>query len=244
MKRTRLNKFVIYVIISPSGKMYVGQTFRGIRQRWKEHCNPNKNNCPILKRAITRYGTDNFVIKQLERTNSKIKANELEEFYIKKLNTIIPNGYNMSEKGNGMPPGFKQTDKTKKAISENKKEYYKINKNREDQSKRMKKFYNTDEGKQMQYERALLQNKPEIKEKTKKILKTIRNTDEYKEAKKIEQKLVWSNPELLKKHSELMKEQYKNGRIVWNKGKKLKPHSEETKLKISNALKKRNNGYS
>lgn len=244
MKRTRLNKFVIYLIISPSGKKYIGQTSRGTRQRWKEHCNMNNKRCPILKKAITKYGADNFVIKQLERTNNKVKANELEEFYIKKLNTLIPNGYNMSEKGNGMPPGFKQTDKTKKAISENKKEYYKISKNREDQSKRMRKFYNTEEGKHLQSERALLQNKPEIKEKIKNILKTIRNTDEYKEAKSLEQKVVWSNPTLLIKHSELIKEQYKNGRIVWNKGKKLKPHSEETKLKISNALKKRNNGHS
>ena len=30
----------------------------------------------------------------------------------------------------------------------------------------------------------------------------------------------YRDPELNKRHSELMKEQYRNGRVVWNKGKK------------------------
>lgn len=246
MKRIRTdtdNKFVIYLIISPSDKKYVGQTSRGIYQRWKEHCYNKGTECPILRKAINKYGSENFVIKQLERTNNKVKANNLEEFYIKKLNTLVPYGYNMSEKGRGMSCDFNHTDITKKEISEKKKEYYKINKNRQDQSDRMKKVYNTNKGKYLQSKRSLLQNKPETKEKIKKILKEIRNTDEYRKAKSIEQKKVWSDPKLLKKHSELIKKQYTNGRIVWNKGKTLKPRSEETKLKISNSLKKRKNGY-
>lgn len=226
--------FIIYLITSPSGKQYIGQTMRGIKVRWIEHYTSTKNT--ILVKAIKKYGYENFTIICLERTYNKDKANQLEKFYIEKLNTFFPNGYNMSSAGGGGIPGIKRSGLVKKVLSKNKTEFYKNKNNRKEQSIRMQNTYSTVQGKKMQTERAFLQNKPEIKEKTKEKLKKLRSTEEYKNNKSIEQRAVWGNKELKEKHSEIIKKTYLNGRVVWNKGKKLEPRSEETKKKLSEKL--------
>jgi group I intron endonuclease len=228
--------FIIYLVTSPSGKQYVGQTMRSIHIRWKQHCNSKKD--VIMVRAIKKHGYENFTITLLGRAHDKENANKLERFYISKLDTIFPKGYNMSPGGGGGIIGMKRTTEDKQLKSLIKIKFYENENNRIEQSERIKKIYNTEKGKQLQKERAYLQNKPEIKEKTKQKLKLLRNTKEYKENKSIEQIQRWSDPLLRIKQSEIIKETYKKGRITWNKGKKLAPRSEETKLKLSIALKK------
>jgi len=234
MIRTHYN-FKIYCITSISGKQYIGQTKATIDKRWKMHnCN---NNNTVMGKAIKKYVVSYFSIIVLDKANTKKQANILEAFYIKKFNTLIPNGYNMSEAGGGCVPGFKHTEKVKKEISDTKKIYYSDPIKRKEQSERMGCFFNTPEGKEIQRSNSLKQNIPKIKEKIKNKLKIIRSTDEYRKAKSIEQKLVWNNVQLINKHSEIIKKQYENGRITWNKGKSTGPRSEETKRKISETLK-------
>lgn len=204
VRKRRINPFTIYLITSPSGKQYVGQTMRGVNKRWKDHCNNKKD--VIMVRAIKKYSPENFIITCLERTHNKEKANKLERFYIKELNTMTPKGYNMSPGGGGMVPGYVLSEKTKQKISQKRIKFYENENNCIAQSVRMKKVYNTEKGKQLQRERSALAQLPEIKEKTKEKLKLLRGTKEYRENKSIEQKERWSDPLLREKHSKIIKE--------------------------------------
>lgn len=50
-----------------------------------------------IKRSLNRH--ENFKKKLLEECDNKCQLNEREDFWIKKLNTLHPNGYNISRKG-------------------------------------------------------------------------------------------------------------------------------------------------
>ena len=87
----------IYLITNlVNGKQYVGQSI-GIAHRWIEHKN-SKENYPISK-AIRKYGKDNFKFEIIENCLPK-DLDEKEKYYIKKYNTITPNGYNITYGGN------------------------------------------------------------------------------------------------------------------------------------------------
>jgi len=86
----------IYLITNLiNGKQYVGQSI-GIAHRWIEHKN-SKENYPISK-AIRKYGKDNFKFEIIENCLPK-DLDEKEMYYIKKYNTIVPNGYNITYGG-------------------------------------------------------------------------------------------------------------------------------------------------
>lgn len=91
---------VIYLVKNLiTEKLYVGQTKRSLDQRWLEHCR-KKSGCLLLKYAIQKYGSRNFEIKVLEQCSSIEEMNLKEEYYIKSLNTLSPNGYNLVSGGN------------------------------------------------------------------------------------------------------------------------------------------------
>lgn len=91
---------VIYKITNKvNGMMYIGQTKHDIKIRWKQHCH-NGNGCRFLHHAINKYGADNFIIEVIDTANSKIELDEKEKYWIDKLNTISPNGYNLKSGGN------------------------------------------------------------------------------------------------------------------------------------------------
>jgi group I intron endonuclease len=81
----------IYIIKNNiNNKMYVGQTTRNVKLRFKEHkCAKNR----LLNDEIKKFGKDNFFIFfTLEIENDKLNEEELN--YIKKYNTLFPYGYN------------------------------------------------------------------------------------------------------------------------------------------------------
>ena len=86
-----------------NGKIYIGQSKDPIR-RWKEHkwdaLNPNCKENSAIHDAFLKYGIDNFeftIIGWFENYNEK------EKYYIKELNTLYPNGYNLTEGGDEPP---------------------------------------------------------------------------------------------------------------------------------------------
>jgi group I intron endonuclease len=114
----------IYIITSPSGKQYVGQAVcyysngkkAGYKGRWKGHVyesKENKNGCTALNNAIQKYGHEKFEIKLLEEINTD-KLDEREEYWIKELKTLSPNGYNLTTKGG---KGYRHNDETKEKMS-------------------------------------------------------------------------------------------------------------------------------
>lgn len=90
---------VIYKITNNvNGKLYVGQTTRGIEKRWKEHCQPSSE-CSVIKRAVSKHGKDNFSIEIVAEGNSLAELNILEEKLIIDLGCRYPKGYNLQMGG-------------------------------------------------------------------------------------------------------------------------------------------------
>ena len=89
----------IYLITNTiNKKQYVGQTRRAdVEERWRQH-RSNKTVGPYLKSAYERYGYDNFKY-QIICICFDEDCDKYEEEYIKKFNTLSPNGYNL--KGGG-----------------------------------------------------------------------------------------------------------------------------------------------
>lgn len=89
----------IYVITNLiTGLQYVGQSQNAI-DRFKAHKLAADNT--LFHQAIKEYGIDNFSLEILEEQIENF--NEKERYWIEKLNTLYPNGYNMVEGGGGYP---------------------------------------------------------------------------------------------------------------------------------------------
>ena len=74
-----------------NGKIYVGQTTREFEKRISEH---QHNTTSCIGQAIHKYGWENFKAEIIEYCSSIQELNEREKFWIEKLNTKFPNGYN------------------------------------------------------------------------------------------------------------------------------------------------------
>ncbi len=107
----------IYLVTNKlNGQKYIGQTLQNdINKRWASHKNlQNKTVGNILYNAYKKYGLNNFEYKIICICFND-DTNKYEEEYIKKYNTIYPNGYNLLPGGNNR----KHNEYTKKLISEN-----------------------------------------------------------------------------------------------------------------------------
>ena len=92
---------VVYRITNlETNKCYIGMTKNVLRKRWYEHCR-KKSNCLYLKRAIEKYGKESFSIKEIASSWDRESLKELEMLLIKQENTLVPNGYNLTNLNNG-----------------------------------------------------------------------------------------------------------------------------------------------
>lgn len=80
-----------------NGKVYIGQSL-DIEYRWKRHLWAS-DNCAIHL-AMRKYGNNNFSFEVLEECDKSI-LNEREQYWITYYNSIVPNGYNMTQGGSG-----------------------------------------------------------------------------------------------------------------------------------------------
>ena len=91
---------IIYIITnSINDKVYIGQTIQTLKSRWQAHCRKGsleEQNMQI-KRAIKKYGKENFSIKELERC-SIAELDEKEIYYIS-LYDSYNKGYNSTKGG-------------------------------------------------------------------------------------------------------------------------------------------------
>ena len=90
-------KGIIYKITSPSGKVYVGQTVRSFEKRMREH-KQTYSSCTALKSAIDKY-KDQMKYEIIEEDVSQEQLDEREIYWIKELNSLAPNGYNLESGG-------------------------------------------------------------------------------------------------------------------------------------------------
>ena len=88
--------YIYKVTNTANGKIYIGQTSRTIRQRWKEHVRDalkrDESFLHIFHRAIKKYGADSFLVEQIEECDSAY-LDERERYWIKYYNSH-DNGYN------------------------------------------------------------------------------------------------------------------------------------------------------
>ena len=96
-----------------NGKQYIGITSMSLEERCGKDGIRYKN-CVAFWNAIQKYGWDNFSHKVLAYDLTREKANELEIYYISKLNTIAPNGYNLAPGGEV----YERTEEWRKHMSE------------------------------------------------------------------------------------------------------------------------------
>lgn len=80
-----------------NGKMYVGQTTRTLEERTNEHLRHNKT---AFDKALSKYGISNFEYKVIDTATTIEELNTKEIYWIKKLNSLAPNGYNLCFGGN------------------------------------------------------------------------------------------------------------------------------------------------
>ena len=126
----------IYKIINlTNNKIYVGQSVSHIlnHKRYRpygregrfrchisEAFSTKKNQSHYLNNAIRKYGIESFTVDLLEYCEI-LNADERETYYIKELNSLYPNGYNLKNGGTT----FTHCDESKKRVSAGVVRYFK-----------------------------------------------------------------------------------------------------------------------
>ena len=189
---------IIYKIENKiNGHVYIGQTQRKLEYRVNYHSCSNK--FPI-GRAFKKYGADAFIIAVIDHASSKDELDEKENYWIKFYNCKVPNGYNLTDGGEGRY-GFKVSDETKKKIS---KSHIGIGKGIKQSPEMIQKRADAVRGRK---------NSPETIEKMKQSAKGRVISEETKEKMRVSAKARGVAPELIEK--------LKRSRI----GRKNKPES-------------------
>lgn len=96
--------YTIYLITNlVNGKVYVGQTGRRLKARWRGHLQESRSNSDHpLHRAIRKYGEDKFSIDPLVSVNTKEEADYQERLWILLLRAhVSQNGYVCTWGGDG-----------------------------------------------------------------------------------------------------------------------------------------------
>lgn len=84
-----------------NGKQYVGQTNNFKIRNYNWNCLSFNYASKVLNQDREKYGLENWTSETLAEVETQEEAWELEEKYIKELNTREPNGYNYVNGGSG-----------------------------------------------------------------------------------------------------------------------------------------------
>ena len=90
---------IIYLLKNTvNEKVYVGQTWRSLEERWASGCGYKKS--LHINNAIEKYGKDNFYYEILALVSNQSVADYLETLYIKEHNSLDrAYGYNLRDGG-------------------------------------------------------------------------------------------------------------------------------------------------
>jgi group I intron endonuclease len=114
-----MNKlFTVYIHISPSHKYYIGMTSaKKVEERWGKNGNGYKNQ--YFKRAIDKYGWNNFIHLVVRDNLCKKDASTLEQLLISQLHSNNADyGYNISNGGECVMLGKHHTKEVCDKISD------------------------------------------------------------------------------------------------------------------------------
>jgi len=117
-QKGRLLMGYIYCITNKiTNKQYVGKTERDCKTRWREH----QNSAFIyhidvyLYRSMRKYGILNFEFKIIDMIENDLICDK-EMYWISKLSTLAPKGYNLTSGGEGKC-GYVVSEETRHKIS-------------------------------------------------------------------------------------------------------------------------------
>jgi hypothetical protein len=99
---------IVYVATNlVNRKQYIGLTTTSVEERWERHLDQVTNKqASLIHKAISEFGEDNFTIEVLDRADDIKGLRVKEREWIQKLNTLAPNGYNVTLGGEvGGAPG-------------------------------------------------------------------------------------------------------------------------------------------
>jgi group I intron endonuclease len=110
---------LVYLITNKiNGRQYVGQTSKTLESRWYDHINVrNRPSCSYLHNAILKHTPEQFNIETLVIVETKEQMDLYEKVFIKALNTKVPNGYNLTDGGDGVL-GYVFTEEQRRKVSE------------------------------------------------------------------------------------------------------------------------------
>lgn len=97
--------YQIYKIVcSENGKFYIGYTSKTAEDRFNQHLlNARWRKKTALYDAIRFYGNEAFSVELLVECETHEQACAEEIRFISELNCMLPNGYNMTSGGDGVP---------------------------------------------------------------------------------------------------------------------------------------------
>lgn len=100
-------------------KSYIGKTIRTLNERKLEHLNRMSQRKSYFHNALKKYGLNAFEWQVIEKSKSELELNTLEQHYIQYYKTKYPNGYNLTNGGEGVI-GYVMTTKHKENLSQSK----------------------------------------------------------------------------------------------------------------------------
>jgi group I intron endonuclease len=160
----------IYRILNKiTQKCYIGESkCLNINRRWNQHkktIEHNKGYCPALRDAVIKYGIENFIFTVIIVCFDDDRFKYEKEFIIK-YNSVVPNGYNLTNggEGGGGFQGKKHSEEVKNKIKNSLKQKY---------------IDNPELKKQMSERNKIVMKNPEVKER---IKLGILNSDKYQKA--------------------------------------------------------------
>jgi group I intron endonuclease len=111
-----MNTGVIYKITSPSGRIYIGQTFN-YKKRLNFYKNCSAKTQVKLYKSFNKYTFENHIFEIIANNLDKYDINPMEEFYIK-FYDCVNKGLNCTYSATAPMRGRKHTDKVKLKMSE------------------------------------------------------------------------------------------------------------------------------
>ncbi|MFD1693572.1 GIY-YIG nuclease family protein [Azotobacter chroococcum] len=95
---------VVYLVThKETGRQYVGITIQSFEMRWKGHVESAAKDSikseHSLHAAIRKFGQDAFTIEVIDHGSMNHDLEIKERSWIKKFNTLVPNGFNISPGG-------------------------------------------------------------------------------------------------------------------------------------------------
>jgi len=111
---------IIYKVTNKvNNKVYIGKTVNSLNSRKSQHqfaSRKNRSNS-YFHNALRKYGTENFIWEEIQHYKTEEELIKAECEFIKFYNSKSPNGYNLTDGGEGIS-GYKHTEETKQLLRE------------------------------------------------------------------------------------------------------------------------------